>query len=201
MSFEKNGYVVMKNFISKEIASLTSHYLMQRGEVHKIFRHNNLISPFDNRFGVFGDEQVPNVFCLYGDPLTDSIMKLMTPEVEQASKRKLIPNYTYCRIYERGCDLKKHRDRLACEISGTIFLGGDPWPIFIDPTGSTKGKGKKIVLKEGDALFYKGNLLDHWREPFEGNICIQTFIHYNTTTTPNAKNFDGRPCLGFPVID
>ena len=61
MSFEKNGYVVMKNFISKEIA-LTSHYLMQRGEVHKIFRHNNLISPFDNRFGVFGDEQVPNVF-------------------------------------------------------------------------------------------------------------------------------------------
>ena len=43
MSFEKNGYVVMKNFISKEIASLSSHYLMQRGEVHKIFRDNNLI--------------------------------------------------------------------------------------------------------------------------------------------------------------
>ena len=201
MSFNKNGYVVMKNFISKEIASLASHYLIQKGEVHKIFRDNNLISPFDNRFGVFGDEQVANVFCLYGDPLTDSIMKLMTPEVEQASKRKLIPNYTYCRIYEKGCDLKRHRDRLACEISGTIFLGGDPWPIYIDPTGSTKGKGKKIVLKEGDALFYKGNLLDHWRKPFEGNICIQTFIHYNTTTTLNAKNFDGRPCLGFPVID
>lgn len=197
--FEKQGYVVIKNFVSKEIASLSAHYLMKKGNVHKIFREKNLISPFDRRFGTFGDEQVPNVYCVYGDTLTDTIMHLMTPEVEKATNTKLVPNYTYCRIYEKGCDLKRHRDRLACEISGTIFLGGDKWPIYIDPTGSTTGKGKKIILKEGDALFYKGNLLDHWREPFEGEICVQTFIHYNKVGTPDAKDFDGRPCLGFPL--
>ena len=62
-----------------------SPILMKKGNIHKIFREKNLISPFDRRFGTFGDEQVPNVYCVYGDTLTDTIMHLMTPEVEKAT--------------------------------------------------------------------------------------------------------------------
>ena len=32
--------------------------------------------------------------------------------------------------------LKRHKDRPSCEISTTLNLGGDPWPIFIDGTGA-----------------------------------------------------------------
>ena len=37
---------------------------------------------------------------------------------------------------KNGDILKRHKDRPSCEISTTINLGGDPWPIFIDDTGS-----------------------------------------------------------------
>jgi len=54
-------------------------------------------------------------------------------------------------------------------------------------------KDIKINLKEGDMLIYKGCDLEHWREPFNGEVCVQTFLHYST----NEKLLnDTRPMLG-----
>ena len=39
-------------------------------------------------------------------------------------------------LYKQGDELKRHKDRPSCEISTTLNLGGDPWPIFIDGTGA-----------------------------------------------------------------
>ena len=49
-------------------------------------------------------------------------------------------------------------------------------------------------------LIYKGSALEHWREPFEGNDCVQIFLHYSNIKTKKAKEdlYDGRPCLGLP---
>ena len=49
-------------------------------------------------------------------------------------------------------------------------------------------------------LIYKGNLLEHWREPFEGEDCAQVFLHYNNMATDGAsKNiYDKRLHLGLP---
>ena len=77
-------------------------------------------------------------------------------------------------------------DRFACEISTTLNLGGHAWPIFLEPDetkGSDDGtkyisdntKGVKVDLTPGDMLIYKGNLLEHWREPLEGDKCTQVF--------------------------
>jgi hypothetical protein len=54
----------------------------------------------------------------------------------------------------------------------------------------------------GDMLVYSGCELEHWREPFDGNICGQVFLHYNHVNGPFAdKNkFDGRPKLGLPAF-
>ena len=32
-----------------------------------------------------------------------------------------------------GDVLHRHKDRFSCEISTTLNLGGDPWPIHLEP--------------------------------------------------------------------
>ena len=47
-------------------------------------------------------------------------------------------------------------------------------------------------------LIYKGDKLKHWREPFEGQLCGQVFLHYNHADGQFAKSnlYDKRPMLG-----
>ena len=47
-------------------------------------------------------------------------------------------------------------------------------------------------------LIYSGCELEHWREPFQGNLCGQVFLHYNHANGPYAKTnlYDKRPMLG-----
>ena len=128
---------------------------------------------------------------------------------------QLIPTYSYARLYKNGDILRRHKDRPSCEISTTLNLGGDPWPIFIDGTGAdtvideekkihkpNAPKGTKVLLEVGDMLVYSGCELEHWREPFEGNTCGQVFLHYNHVNGPFAENnrFDKRPMLGIPPL-
>ena len=56
------------------------------------------------------------------------------------------------------------------------------------------------MLDVGDMLVYSGCKLEHWREPFEGNICGQVFLHYNNRKTKGSQDniFDKRPHLGLP---
>ena len=52
--------------------------------------------------------------------------------MEKLTGLKLYPAYTYARIYKKGDDvLKRHKDRFSCEISTTMNLGGDDWPIYL----------------------------------------------------------------------
>ena len=42
--------------------------------------------------------------------------------------------------------LKRHKDRFSCEISTTLNLGGDPWPIHLEPKKNVgKPDGKNIT--------------------------------------------------------
>jgi len=34
---------------------------------------------------------------------------------------------------KKGDELKRHKDRFSCEVSTTVNLGGDSWPIFLSP--------------------------------------------------------------------
>ena len=62
--------------------------------------------------------------------------------MEKHTGLKLSETYSYARIYKKGDVLHRHKDRYSCEIS-TLNLGGDDWPIYLDPTG----KKDKLVLK------------------------------------------------------
>ena len=79
-------------------------------------------------------------------------------------------------------------------------LAGDNWPIYLEPSGEKGMEGVKVNLKPGDMLVYRGIELEHWREKFKGEECVQVFLHYNNSKTKGAKDnmFDKRPHLGLP---
>ena len=197
MSFKKNKYTIIKNAIKEDLAIFIANYFLLKRQVARTFFDTGYISPFTNEWGVWSDSQVPNTYSHYSDIAMETLLLLCQPIMEKATGLKLDPNYSYARIYKKGDVLKKHTDRFSCEISTTMNLGGDKWPIYL----KSNNKKVKVDLNPGDMLIYKGCDLEHWREVFKGKDCIQVFLHYNNRKTPGAdKNiFDRRTHLGLPA--
>jgi hypothetical protein len=209
--FRKNGYLIIKNAISKEIADFVYHYFLLKRQVAKTLFDRKYVSPFITYFGVWTDPQVPGTYSHYADVAMETLLYKVMPIMEKETKLKLIPTYSFARIYKKGDVLKKHKDRMSCEISTTLNLGGDPWPIYIEPNKekgilNEKGytpsdsKGVEVNLQPGDMLVYRGCDLEHWREEFKGEDCAQVFLHYNDAKSKLALNnkFDNRRHLGLP---
>ena len=64
-----------------------------------------------------GDPQVPKTPAGYGDPAFDGLLEYLRPRVEKHSGLRLLPTYSYFRLYKRGDVLRRHHDRKACEKS------------------------------------------------------------------------------------
>jgi len=208
-----NKYQIIKNVINYELANFIFNYFMLKRDAVAWMYQNNVT--YDNgMLGTWKDSQIPNTYSHYADPVMETLLVKVLPVMQQETGLNLIPTYSYARLYKKGDELKRHKDRPSCEISTTINLGGDPWPIFIDGTGADSvideyknihkpnaPKGTKVLLEVGDMLVYTGCDLEHWREPFDGNICGQVFLHYNHVDGPFAENnkFDRRPLLGLPA--
>ena len=79
---------------------------------------------------------MPNTYSHYADHVMETLMMKVLPKMQQETGLQLVPTYSYARAYKKGDILKRHSDRPSCEISTTVHLGGDPWPIFIDGTGA-----------------------------------------------------------------
>ena len=202
MSFKKNKYTIIRQAISKDLAVFIANYFSMQKQVYDTCREARYISPFENIIGHYegSDEQIPNTYSQYSNIAMETLMLKCQPKMEEVTGLKLYPAYTYARIYKKGDVLKRHKDRFSCEISTTMNLGGDDWPIYLEPSGETDKKGIKVDLKPGDMLVYRGCDLEHWREKFKGKECVQVFLHYNNTKTKGAKDniFDRRPHIGLP---
>ena len=200
--FKKKKYTVIRQAISKDLAAFVANYFMMQKQVYDTCRNARYISPFENIIGHYEgqNEQIPHTYSQYSNIAMETLMLKCQPEMEKVTGLKLYPAYTYARIYKKGDELKRHKDRFSCEISTTMNLGGDDWPIYLEPSGETGKKGIKVDLKPGDMLVYSGCELEHWRNKFRGKECIQAFLHYNNRKTPGAKDnmFDKRPHLGLP---
>ena len=209
--FKEKKYTVIRNAISYELANFGLNYLLLKREAVAWMHKNNYISEFTPGFGTWKDKQVPNTYSIYGDTFMETLMMKVLPIMQKRTNMNLIPCYTYARIYKKGDILKRHSDRPSCEISTTLHLGGDPWTIFLDPTGQktvideykqvhkpNAPQGIPITLEVGDMLVYSGCDLEHWREPFKGDNCAQVFLHYNNIDGPfgTHNKFDKRPMLG-----
>tara|TARA_Y100000741_G_scaffold308125_1_gene251124 strand:- start:64 stop:699 length:636 start_codon:yes stop_codon:yes gene_type:complete len=200
MSFKKNKYTVLKKAISKELADFVYKYFLNKRNVARFLFDQKYISPFNKEYGVWNDEQVPNTYSHYSDIAMETLLQEVKPVMQKHTGLKLSPTYSYARIYKKGDVLTRHKDRYSCEISTTLNLGGDPWSIYLDPTGKKGQAGIEINLDPGDMLIYSGCDLEHWREEFTGKNCGQVFLHYNKKGSKLAKEnyLDKRPLLGAP---
>ena len=211
--FNEKKYQVIEKAISYELANFAFNYFLLKRDAVAWMHENNYISEFTPGFGTWKDDQIPNTYSIYGDFFMETLMMKVLPIMQQRTEMNLIPCYSYTRIYKKGDILKRHKDRPSCEISTTLHLGGEPCPIFLDPTGAdyvideykqihkpNAPKGIPIDLEIGDMLVYSGCELEHWREPFEGDNCAQVFLHYNNIDGPfgTQNKFDKRPLLGIP---
>ena len=210
-----NKYQVIKGALNYELANFIFNYFLLKRDAVKFMYEKNITYDNNGVLGTWSDKQVPNTYSIYADPVMETLLVKMLPVMAKETGLRLVPTYSYARLYKKGDILHRHKDRPSCEISTTLNLGGDPWPIFIDGTGTdnilagyettTRVKpgapeGTKVLLEVGDMLVYSGCELEHWREPFEGETCGQVFLHYNHVNGPFAEEnrFDKRPMLGLP---
>lgn len=120
------------------------------------------------------DRQAPTADSHWGDATLDATLLVLKAKIEQTSGCRLLPTYAYARLYFRGDELARHRDRASCQVAATIHLGasgGASQPIWFEPDIA-------VNQNPGDAVVYLGDSIDHWREPFDGNNFGQLFLNY-----------------------
>ena len=194
-------YKIIKQAISEELAEFVYDYFLNKRTVARHLFDTRYISPYTEYWGVWNDEQIPETYSHYADIAMETLLVKLKPLMEKESGLKLNETYSYARIYKKGDELKRHKDRYSCEVSTTLNLGGDEWPIYLEPSGEEEKEGIKVILNQGDMLVYKGCDVEHWREAFEGENCGQVFLHYNDASYEEAEKnkYDGRPFLGLPA--
>ncbi len=213
---KKFKYKIVENAITVELANFIYNYFLLKRDAVKWMYNNNMAYDIGGHgiLGTWTDPQVPNSYSCYGDFSTETLLLKMIPEIEKYTGSKIVPTYSYTRLYKKGDILARHKDRPSCELSATINLGGEPWSIYIDETGADSvidfhknkikpnaPKGTQVFLNAGDMLVYSGCSLEHWREPYHGDLLYgQVFLHYNDANGQFAvKNiFDRREMLGLP---
>jgi len=182
MTFKKNKYLIVRNFLDKEFLDFIQDYFFIRAKSGVADRN---------------DTQAPGSFSFYADPLVETILERSCQELSEKTKIDLLPTYSYTRIYKKGNELKIHRDRPSCEVSATLSIGfdGKVNPIYFS-SKENDDNPTKILLNPGDLCLYKGCELWHWRPPFKNKWYLQAFLHY-VDSNGEYRDFvyDKRPCL------
>jgi hypothetical protein len=187
MTFKREGYFIIREFLKPDFVNFIQQYFFTRINAGQ---------------STLGDPQAPNSYSFYGDPLMDTILGESCKKLSEISGYKLLPTYTYTRLYGKGDELIKHRDRGSCELSATLSLGipqgEDINPIYFS-RNEDESNAIEILLNPGDLCLYKGCDLYHWRKPFTQKWYLQSFLHYMNAEGPYKNNlYDGRPYLGTP---
>jgi hypothetical protein len=173
------GYIHAPNFLERRVCDALTDGLKDLVATHQTIK----------------DPQCPKSEAIYGAEVFDSLLAQMKSEVELISGKRLLPTYSYARLYAFGDELHNHTDRPACQISATVTLGfeGSVWPIYMGDD-INKSNPSRIDMKVGDAVLYLGMEKHHWREKYtEGQWQAQVFLHYVDADGPYKDwVFDGR---------
>ena len=121
------------------------------------------------------DGQCPKSEAVHGAIVFDKLLVDLLPHFEKVAGKRLLPTYSYARLYKPGEKLKIHTDREACEISATVTLGfeGKTWPIYMGDAGGANSR--KIKMNVGDAVLYRGMEKYHWRKSSKVNGKLKFF--------------------------
>ena len=146
--------------------------------------------------------QCENAVSTYADFTSESLLRTKQYLVEEAMGVKLLPTYSFSRMYYNGSELTKHVDRPSCEVSVTLCIFSDKdWPIWFhelkEKLPDPSKKPNSYSTKEGQAVAYEGCNYEHWREKFDGKKCMQVFLHYvRKEGRYSSFKLDGRKFFG-----
>lgn len=180
--FKENGYTLVKNALNPELRDVITQYAL-----------------FDEMQDFTPDgSQVPNAHSKYADPAMEAMLLHLHPIMEKNTGLKLIPTYSFYRVYRNGDILYPHKDRPSCEISTTVCFNYSyddseyTWPIIMD--------GNSVEMKPGDIVIYRGVDLEHSREIFNppnDDWHVQAFLHYVDANGPYVNYaYDERESIG-----
>jgi hypothetical protein len=194
MSFEKDGYAILKGAISKDVCKVMAREFKIARQLAYAAQH-----PTENNMFPFHDEMVDRSFSWYSplcfEALSDSLIKEI---VEKELGESVFPTYSYARIYSHNAEMTRHTDRSASEFSVSVCIEVDetvkPWPIYFE---DKQGNVLEMQQQPGDAVMYRGHELPHWRNPYHGNEQINAFMFYVRANGPRADlKYDTRSLLG-----
>ena len=194
--YNKNGFVVLDKFIEYETSLILFHHVMMSARRAKYVQVNepDLFDDEKQHYGYFDDGGGclnKLVWNKYADGVIETVLSLATPMIEEVVGKKLMPTYSWARLYEHETSMGRHVDKSECDVSATLTLGYELhnmedkdkenycWPIFFGDVSGRKGtKGTPIQLLPGQMCVYQGTKIEHWREPFRGVHHAQVFLHW-----------------------
>ena len=189
--FAEHGYEVVRGAVHAQTLQLLATEF-------QMLKDNNYYFQGKAANAYQGDGQTERSFFWYAPYCFESLMVIMQEKIETVTQKKLAPAYSYARIYYKGATLDKHVDRPSCQYSASVCIENDqkPWTFWFK---NRHGQDVPLLLEAGDMVVYQGDELTHWREEYEGNKQIQTFIHYVEVDGKfDDYVFDKRPMLGLP---
>jgi len=128
-TFDRLGYVVIPALLEPALVNFFWSYANTKFA-------SQLMTP--------SSPAVPNSPVSYGDPAFDGLLEHVRPLIEKYSNLRLLPTFSEFRMYKHGDLLKRHRDRLACEISVSVNIGQTPddsWPLYVEGTAGASSCG------------------------------------------------------------
>jgi len=160
-ALQKDKYLIVEDFISqKDCEGLYNYFKQDLKNNPELFN---------------SDPQSPIAASIHNYRWFVELLVAANPFISKLVEEPTIPTYTYSRLYYKGADLKPHKDRPSCEVSVTLNIKGDPWAIYFEKPDKSISE---VILKPGHAVVYHGMEASHWREKFEGEECLQVFLHY-----------------------
>lgn len=209
------GYVVLKNFVPKDIIDITLDNWKCFENNSTLFRDFKYIG-FEERSLGYGNTPVKSLYKSIGNycfPPSISMHKYLKERLKEVLDLELEETYSFARKYNRDAWLESHIDRPDCEISVTMCLdyksdNEKPWKFWLSERGSeynlkkTQMKTlqereqlgfKSLDLGIGDVLLYLGVEVPHWRDCFQGEYSYHMFLHfYDVDSGKTGKRYDGR---------
>jgi len=205
--FESNGYLFVPELIgdSKNLFDpppVDEDGKRITGQINYIRKDKMEYTP--------NEEQVPGSLARSNIPIYKELHYIIRKKIESILDIDLLPTYYYDRFYYVGQQLKRHSDRPACEVSVTLQISTnrkEPWPIWFErPDGSET----YVLMKNGDAVIYKGCEREHWRDPLQSRYNTlqrkwrsfkkkeddtyhhQIFLHYVNSQGPYVHHANDR---------
>ncbi len=147
-----NGYAVIKSLVNPLQIALMRRYFrdLEKGGYLE-----------------FDSHQVVNKrYIWHNDPMLQFVHRQSAGVVRQLSKENIFPSYSCLSAYLEGATLEKHLDRPQCAWNGSLLIDENPetavedsWPLYLE----VRGQVHVVRLDFGDAIFYSGTTLPHWR--------------------------------------